>query len=290
VDLIVLAKEPVPGRVKTRLCPPCTPESAAALAAAALADTLDAATTSGADRVLLALDGRPGDWCPPGVTVVGQGTGTLSDRLTTAWTHTPGPALQIGMDTPQLTAADLDAAMAALAEPWPGTGPCTGGGTGGVPGPALDGGTRCVLGPAVDGDTRCVLGPALHGDTRCVLGPALHGDTGCVLGPALHGDTGCVLGPALDGDTRCVLGPALDGGWWALGLHRPEPAAFLGVPTSRPDTGARQAARLAALGLRVRHLPVRTDVDTWADARLVASLAPATRFAAGVRALARRAA
>ena len=41
--LIVLAKSPVPGRVKTRLCPPATPRQAADLAAAALADTLVAA-------------------------------------------------------------------------------------------------------------------------------------------------------------------------------------------------------------------------------------------------------
>ncbi len=33
--LIVLAKAPVPGRVKTRLCPPCTPAQAAAIARAA---------------------------------------------------------------------------------------------------------------------------------------------------------------------------------------------------------------------------------------------------------------
>lgn len=38
--LLVLAKEPVPGRVKTRLTPPFTPEEAAELAAASLADTL----------------------------------------------------------------------------------------------------------------------------------------------------------------------------------------------------------------------------------------------------------
>ena len=45
-------------------------------------------------------------------------------------------------------------------------------------------------------------------------------------------------------------GPAADGGWWALGLRRPDPGVFLGVPTSRPDTGSRQRARLGALGLR----------------------------------------
>ena len=75
MDLLVLAKEPIPGRVKTRLCPPCTPAEAARLAAACLADTLEAACAAGADRVLVALDGRPGDWLPPGVRVVGQGSG-----------------------------------------------------------------------------------------------------------------------------------------------------------------------------------------------------------------------
>jgi hypothetical protein len=50
--LIVLAKSPVPGRVKTRLCPPATPRQAADLAAAALADTLVAA------RQVRAQDGR----------------------------------------------------------------------------------------------------------------------------------------------------------------------------------------------------------------------------------------
>ena len=64
VDLLVLAKEPVAGRVKTRLCPPCSPTEAAAVAEAALADTLAAAVATGADRVVVSLDGdlvtRPG--------------------------------------------------------------------------------------------------------------------------------------------------------------------------------------------------------------------------------------
>jgi len=44
--LIVIAKAPVPGLSKTRLCPPCTPVQAAAVAEAALADTLAATWTS----------------------------------------------------------------------------------------------------------------------------------------------------------------------------------------------------------------------------------------------------
>ena len=128
-DLIVLAKEPVPGRVKTRLCPPCTPAEAATLAAAALADTLDAAPRVRRRRVVLALDGRPGAWCPPGVEVVGQGAGSLDRRLTTAWAAaTSGPAVLIGMDTPQVTAADLDAALGALADHDAVLGPASDGG------------------------------------------------------------------------------------------------------------------------------------------------------------------
>jgi uncharacterized protein len=204
VDLIVLAKEPIAGRVKTRLCPPCSPAEAARIAAAALADTLDAALASGADRVVLALDGRPREWCPPGVVVVGQGRGPLDRRLAHAWSHARGPALQIGMDTPQLTAAELDQAMSEL--------------------------------------------------------------------------TG--------GDADAVLGPAADGGWWALGMRRPRADAVLRVPTSRSDTGARQAARLAALGMRTRLLDQRTDIDTWLDAVEVATQVPATRVAAVVGAVA----
>jgi rSAM/selenodomain-associated transferase 1 len=114
VDLLVLAKEPIPGRVKTRLTPPCSPTEAAALAEAALADTLSAAVESAADRVIVAIDGAPGPWCPPGVSVVTQGHGDLAQRLATAWRATHGPALQIGMDTPQLDARCLDRAMGRL--------------------------------------------------------------------------------------------------------------------------------------------------------------------------------
>ena len=117
MDLLVLAKEPVAGRVKTRLVPPCTPEEAAEVAAASLADTLAAAVASGADRVVLGLEGRPGAWCPPGIAVVDQGTGALADRLETLWAQARGPALQVGMDTPQITADLLRTAMDRLATP-----------------------------------------------------------------------------------------------------------------------------------------------------------------------------
>ncbi len=126
----MVAKEPVPGRVKTRLCPPCTPEEAAQLAEAALADTLTTCCDAGADGVVVALDGRPGAWLPAGVTVVDQGSGSFDQRLARAWEHVGGPALQIGMDTPQVTADLLAASMDQLATV----------GTDAVLGPAQDGG------------------------------------------------------------------------------------------------------------------------------------------------------
>ena len=117
--VVVVAKEPVPGRVKTRLCPPCTPEQAAGLARAALADTLDAVVAAQADRRVLVLDGQVGPWVPDGVAVVPQRGDAFAERLDAAWLDSagdrPGPTLQIGMDTPQVTAALLDDALDRLA-------------------------------------------------------------------------------------------------------------------------------------------------------------------------------
>ncbi|MDX6343436.1 MAG: uncharacterized protein QOH87_3574 [Trebonia sp.] len=101
--LLVIAKQPVPGRVKTRLVPPCTHEQAAALAEAALADTLHTVASVPARRRVLVLDGEPGPWLPPGFDVVPQCGGPLDERLAAAFAAVRGPALLIGMDTPQVT-------------------------------------------------------------------------------------------------------------------------------------------------------------------------------------------
>ncbi|MGP4051969.1 TIGR04282 family arsenosugar biosynthesis glycosyltransferase [Streptomyces sp. 2A115] len=101
--LLVIAKEPRPGRVKTRLTPPFTPGEAAALAEAALADTLRAVAAVPARRRVLVLDGAPGPWLPPGFDVVPQSAGELDERLAAAFAGCTGPALLIGMDTPQVT-------------------------------------------------------------------------------------------------------------------------------------------------------------------------------------------
>ncbi|MDX2541696.1 TIGR04282 family arsenosugar biosynthesis glycosyltransferase [Streptomyces sp. WI04-05B] len=105
--LLVIAKEPRPGRVKTRLTPPFTPREAAALAEAALVDTLRTVAATPARRRVLVFDGVPGPWLPPGFDVVPQCAGGLDERLADAFAGCDGPALLIGMDTPQVTSALL---------------------------------------------------------------------------------------------------------------------------------------------------------------------------------------
>lgn len=98
------------------------------MAEAALADTLQAVANSTADRRILALDGAPGPWLPEGFEIVAQVEGPLQRRLAAAWAAAGGPGVQIGMDTPQVTADELDLALDTLS------------GTDAVLGPALDGG------------------------------------------------------------------------------------------------------------------------------------------------------
>jgi len=109
--LIVIAKAPVPGRVKTRLSPPFTPAAAAALAEAALEDTLETALRAAPARPVLALDGDAGPWLPAGFTVIPQISGGLDARIAGAFAAVAElaarPALLIGMDTPQVTPALL---------------------------------------------------------------------------------------------------------------------------------------------------------------------------------------
>ena len=113
--LIVIAKAPVAGRSKTRLCPPCTPQQAADLAEAALIDTLAAvAAVRGERRRLVVLEGTPGDWVPEGFEVHGQRSGGLDNRLAGAFAAAGAPAFLVGMDTPQLEPRHVERGVAEL--------------------------------------------------------------------------------------------------------------------------------------------------------------------------------
>ncbi len=124
----------MPGRVKTRLCPPLAPAEAAAVAEAALADTLQAVLSTAVRARTLVLDGAPGSWLPAGISVLPQRGNGLDQRLAAAFTDAyayadPLPVLLIGMDTPQVTPELLSSAAELLL------------------GEAVD----AVLGPAADG-------------------------------------------------------------------------------------------------------------------------------------------
>ena len=112
--VLVIAKAPAPGRSKTRLCPPCSFEEAAWVAEAALADTLAAVEAAPAERRAVVLDGEPGPWLPPGFDVIPQRGRGLDERLAAAFEDADGPALLIGMDTPQVTPPLLERSMATL--------------------------------------------------------------------------------------------------------------------------------------------------------------------------------
>ena len=210
--VLVVAKVPVPGQVKTRMAAELGVYAAAELAAAALLDTLDSAEAAfPKDRRVLALAGdlkraigaaeieaRFGRW-----QVVGQRGSGLASRLwhahQTAAVLVEGPVVQVGMDTPQVTGSQLEA-----------------------------------------------------------------------------------FGGALDrGECDAVIGPAVDGGWWVLGVTEPRWAADLSsVPMSTQETGRATRRVLAQRGARVLEAETLRDVDTVADAELVAEAAPGTRFAA----------
>jgi uncharacterized protein len=157
--IIVLAKSPVTGRVKTRLCPPLRFEQAAAIAEAALVDTLRAVAHARVANRYVVLEGEPGPWLDHDIfRWLPQRSGDLGDRLTHAFrdvfndlaernvgqqrktgaretgarnseARNSEACVVIAMDTPQVTAEQLEKALHVLTE-----------GGKSVVGPARDGG------------------------------------------------------------------------------------------------------------------------------------------------------
>jgi glycosyltransferase A (GT-A) superfamily protein (DUF2064 family) len=81
LTVAVIAKECVPGRVKTRLSPPLAPQTAAALAQLSLSRTLDSVRNLSARDRLLVMDGTPTARNAAGFTVLPQASGGLDERL-----------------------------------------------------------------------------------------------------------------------------------------------------------------------------------------------------------------
>ncbi len=124
-QVLVITKAPVPGRSKTRLTPPCTPEQASGIATAAVGDTLDAVRAAPVGRRVVALDGSPRDLDLAGFTVVPQVDGDLGTRLAAAFADAmvagPEPTLLIGMDTPQVSGGQLGRCADLLESTGPGS-------------------------------------------------------------------------------------------------------------------------------------------------------------------------
>ncbi|MEO5778237.1 MULTISPECIES: DUF2064 domain-containing protein [Arthrobacter] len=132
LTVAVIAKECLPGRVKTRLTPPLSPETAAALAQLSLSRTLGTVRSLPARHRLLVMDGTPAPRDAAQFTVVPQAAGGLDERLAAICDAVTGPLLILGMDTPQVSPAHLSA----LFEDWSADTPRHGAWLG----PATDGG------------------------------------------------------------------------------------------------------------------------------------------------------
>lgn len=115
--IVIFAKKPEPGRVKTRLIPALGPEGAARLAAEMLGETVNEALATGWE-VELWGEPDPADWYEgPPLRLRAQGSGGLGARLAQATRQTLDEAhaiLLIGTDCPELDRSRLAAAAAAL--------------------------------------------------------------------------------------------------------------------------------------------------------------------------------
>lgn len=189
--VVVFAKEPVPGTVKTRFCPPCDAAQATELYRAFVRDTIALVARAEPSAMLMAYDAGASGGDPAwlreaagdGWVFVDQGAGDLGDRLVriTGRFVGAGPVAIIGSDSPTLPGASLREAFRAL--------------------------------ESVD----------------------------------------------------AVLGPTLDGGYYLVGLRRPMPELFRGIPWSTERVWRESLGRLAQTGAEWHELPRWYDLDS-ADA------------------------
>lgn len=119
LTVAVIARECLPGRVKTRLCPPLTADQAADLAQISLSQTLETVRRFPVDQRLLVMDGTPREQDAAGFVVISQVDGGLDERLAAICDQSMGPLLILGMDTPQLNRNHLARLLHDWARPAP---------------------------------------------------------------------------------------------------------------------------------------------------------------------------
>jgi rSAM/selenodomain-associated transferase 1 len=122
--LALFAKAPLPGRVKTRLVPPLTPEEAAGVARALLLATIESLVAALPARWTLFLDGPPDDGlraraAARDLEIVNQASGDLGARLGEAFRRLRAAGarrvIALGADGPTLPPERLADAIDALA-------------------------------------------------------------------------------------------------------------------------------------------------------------------------------
>jgi uncharacterized protein len=122
--LIIFAKEPRPGQVKTRLSPPLSPEEAAHLYHSFLQDILEEMARVPEVRLAVAFSPMEAqaffrDLAPPGTDLFPQRGADLGERMAQAFARSFaagfGPVLLRGGDVPDLPAAVVSEATAVLA-------------------------------------------------------------------------------------------------------------------------------------------------------------------------------
>lgn len=117
---IVIAKAPRPGLCKTRLEPLLGADGCARLQAALVARAARWAAQAGDPYVVFTPEDAREEMAAlaPGATLIAQQDGSLGDRLAGAFravlAEHPGPALLVGVDTPQLGPAHAEAALGDL--------------------------------------------------------------------------------------------------------------------------------------------------------------------------------
>ena len=119
--LILFAKSPIAGRVKTRLCPPLTPDQAAGLHSALVQDSVEMLSTfSGCADLELCSDSAIEAW--PDLTVARsiQAEGDLGARifhvLAGALTSGREMAIVVGSDSPGLPSSHIGALLESEAD------------------------------------------------------------------------------------------------------------------------------------------------------------------------------
>ena len=117
-QLVLFAKPPLIGRTKTRLARDVGSARAAGFYRSSAASLLHRLGADPRWRTMLAVNARAGEryacW-PDAVPRVPQGEGSLGDRMARVLRGLPpGPAIVLGTDSPQVTAAQIAAGFRAL--------------------------------------------------------------------------------------------------------------------------------------------------------------------------------